>query len=119
MKRNRSILLALGLLLPGLLYVSSQASESTLPDGQQVQCEDKGGQWNPLKTASAGQCNLPTLDAGKICNDSSECQSACVAEGSMLPGLHTSGICYGWSLLESECLNPVSRGVTQGSTCNE
>ena len=117
--RNWSIpLLVMCLLLPGLPHASSQSSESTLPDGQ-VQCEEKGGKWEPEQTASADHCNLPTLDAGKICDDSSECQSACVAEGSMLPGLHSSGICYGWSLLESECLNPVSSGVTQGSTCNE
>jgi len=113
-----SILLAI--VLPFATFpVASGFAEENAETGEQVQCEEKGGKWAPPKAAAQGQCNLPTLDAGRICNDSTECESACVAESSMLPGLQTSGVCYGWSLLEAECVNPVARGVTQGNTCDD
>lgn len=110
-------LFVLSLLLLPVRPDALKAAESD--PGQKVECEEEGGKWEDKTTLSGGQCNLPTLDSGKICNDSSECESACVAAGSLLPGLQTTGICYGWSLLEGECLNPVKGGVTQGSTCEE
>jgi len=102
-----------------LLFMSGAMGAEVLEPKAQSDCEDDGGKWSVSEQTSKGECNLPTLDAGKICNDSSDCESACIAESSMLPGIETTGICYGWSLLQSDCVNPVSSGITQGSTCDD
>ena len=42
-------------------------------------CQSVGGQWQGEGTTlPTRQCIVPTADAGKACNDSGECESACI-----------------------------------------
>ena len=82
-------------------------------------CEEKGGKWDQIGQPHDHQCNLPTMDAGKMCSDSKECQSACITEGHVLPGTEVTGFCYGWSLLDDTCLNQVSGGMAEGESCED
>jgi len=110
-------LVALLVVLPA--WTMAGSAHDPVEQADQSECEEQGGKWEVPEEAAPGGCNLPTLDAGRVCNDSSECQSACIAEGSMLPGVQTTGFCYGWSLLQADCVNPISSGITQGSTCDD
>ena len=42
-------------------------------------CLEKGGKWDVLGKIGPG-CNLPTGDGGKVCQDSDECESLCLAD---------------------------------------
>lgn len=65
------------------LESSSQLTESTKDEAE---CKSKGGIWGDVKgRGRIFGCNLPTQDAGKVCRDSKECESACVHQK-----------CYGW-----------------------
>jgi len=42
-------------------------------------CLEKGGVWDVKGKIGAG-CNLPTGDGGKVCQESDECESLCLAD---------------------------------------
>jgi hypothetical protein len=74
----------------------------------QAACEAQGGKWGPIGLYPQEVCNLPTTDAGTTCTDSSQCQSACVAEltqqqfdDAFRKGaiIETSGTCAAWQIL--------------------
>ncbi len=49
----------------------------------QAECEAKGGFWMGSqggRGVTTG-CDLPTRDAGKPCNDSSQCEGRCIPKG--------------------------------------
>jgi hypothetical protein len=49
------------------------------PEPEELEaCLEKGGQWDVLGKIGPG-CNLPTSDGGKVCRDSEECESLCLA----------------------------------------
>jgi hypothetical protein len=69
-------------------------------------CVAKNGIWG--RQDGRGQvkgCNLPTSDAGKLCMDSSECESACV-----LDKVTGKNKCYGWKIFKG-CGKIVSKQV--------
>ena len=59
-----------------------QPSNSVIEDAQSAKeaCELLGGIWGRFGILLVEQCSLPTTDAGKDCNDSSECEGNCFAE---------------------------------------
>ena len=63
-------------------------------------CEARGGLWTSfdfLENAE-NECILPTSDAGKICTDSSQCESVCIATDSdLISGENATGKCHGWN----------------------
>ncbi len=44
------------------------------------ECIKQGGVWEKIGMRNIEQCNLPTSDAGKACNDSDQCEGTCIAE---------------------------------------
>ena len=46
----------------------------------QEACEAAGGEWGTFGLVPKERCNRHTSDAGKVCNDSSECESECIAQ---------------------------------------
>jgi hypothetical protein len=44
------------------------------------ECLSKGGKWGRIGLGPKDECNLPTTDANRECNDSSECEGVCLAE---------------------------------------
>ena len=49
------------------------------PEPEELEaCLEKGGEWDFLGKVGPG-CNLPTGDGGKVCQDSEECESLCLA----------------------------------------
>lgn len=61
-----------------VLVLSADAAIAAGPSTKQ-ECEAAGGNWGRWGLLVEERCNLPTRDAGKSCSDSSQCQSACVA----------------------------------------
>ena len=101
-----------------------QVVDTSLPLVQQAYsiesekvCDKQGGNWKKVGRQQAYACVLPARDAGNKCNDSSECEVACVTENNqMKAGLKTSGVC-----LESTdlfgCRAYVSKGVVEHTLC--
>lgn len=104
-----------------VFVVFTGASCATAPASMESHqaCEEQGGKWSRIGQSHDHHCNLPTMDAGMMCNDSKECQSACITEGHVLPGTEVTGFCYGWSILDGTCLNQVSGGVAEGESCED
>jgi hypothetical protein len=96
---------------------SGQPTPGAITD--KISCEAQGGKWGPMGLHPQEVCNLPTSDAGASCSDSSQCQSACVAE--LTPQqfddvfrngvvIQTSGACAAWHILVG-CLPFVEDGM--------
>ena len=62
------------------LFVTPQltASPITPPDNEK-DCLDQGGMWGPQGRAQTEMCDMPAMDAGNSCTDSSQCQGLCLA----------------------------------------
>ncbi len=80
-------------------------------------CDKHGGNWKKVGRQQAHACVLPASDAGNACNDSSECEVACVtANNNIEAGEKARGVC-----LESTdlfgCRAYVSNGVVEHTLC--
>lgn len=101
-----------------------QVVDTSLPLVQQAYsiesekvCDKHGGNWKKVGRQQAHACVLPANDAGNACNDSSECEVACVTENNnMEAGEKARGVC-----LESTdlfgCRAYVSDGVVEHTLC--
>ncbi len=101
-----------------------QVVDTSLPLVQQAYsiesekvCDKQGGSWKKVGRQQAYACVLPANDAGNACNDSSECEVACVTENNnMEAGEKARGVC-----LESTdlfgCRAYVSNGVVEHTLC--
>ncbi|OJF67458.1 hypothetical protein BK026_00815 [Alteromonas sp. V450] len=101
-----------------------QVVDTSLPLVQQAYsiesekvCDKHGGNWKKVGRQQAYACVLPANDAGNACNDSSECDVACVTESNnMEAGEKARGVC-----LESTdlfgCRAYVSNGVVEHTLC--
>lgn len=58
-------------------------------------CIKQGGLWNKIGIRPTESCNIPTSDAGKICIDSSQCESSCIGENKD----SSSGKCSEWKIV--------------------
>jgi hypothetical protein len=75
----------------------------TIPQDQ-ANCEAKGGTWKKIGLSPREECNLPTTDAGKVCDGSHQCEGICIAELSrddLRKGMSgkmfkTNGKCSAW-----------------------
>lgn len=75
-----------------VVYTEQQKLDKENNERLRNDCEENRGQWEGQSGRGRIQgCNLPTKDAGKLCSDSSECESACVADKVL-----SKNICYGW-----------------------
>lgn len=88
-------------------------------------CEALGGRWARIGLAPGESCNLPTSDAGKICADSSECESLCLADLSRADQdrvartktpLAASGKCAPWRVVVG-CIAVVENGMVKTILC--
>ena len=91
----------------------------------QATCEAQGGKWSRIGLAPRESCNLPTLDAGKVCSDSSECEGACLADLSRADQdrirkdkavIETQGKCTPWRIVVG-CTAPVTGGKVKDIMC--
>jgi len=101
-----------------------QVVDTSLPLVQQAYsiesekvCDKHGGNWKKVGRQQAHACVLPANDADNACNDSSECEVACVTENNnMEAGEKARGVC-----LESTdlfgCRAYVSNGVVEHTLC--
>ncbi len=84
-------------------------------------CTDHQGIWIPAvqgKINRAEHCNLPTSDAGKECNDSTQCQGGCQTDQSVTRGTKTIGRCSTYlDYDEKGCFFTVENGVASGGVC--
>ncbi|GFD95012.1 hypothetical protein KUL156_14180 [Alteromonas sp. KUL156] len=102
----------------------AQVVDTSLPLVQQAYsiesekvCDKEGGSWKKVGRRQAYACVLPAKDAGNVCNDSSECEVACVTENNSVGAeQRASGVC-----LESTdlfgCRAYVSKGVVEHTLC--
>ncbi len=102
----------------------AQVVDTSLPLVQQAYsiesekvCHKQGGSWKKVGRQQAYACVLPAKDAGNVCNDSSECEVACVTENNSVGAeQRASGVC-----LESTdlfgCRAYVSKGVVEHTLC--
>jgi len=64
-----------------------------------IQCVAKGGEWygDEGGRGKLTGCITATTDGGKLCHDSSECQSVCLADSTLSNTSEFKGRCYGKS----------------------
>ena len=94
-----------------VLAVPAHAVEITDPE----ECSDSDGRWGMY--GGHFQCNLSTLDGGRECSGSDECESVCITSNNDAVGTQTTGHCYDWSLTVETCMNYVEGGVVTGMKC--
>ena len=66
----------------------------------EADCTQRGGRWTGAFSDEDGVCQCPTLDSGKSCTDSSDCQTACtakIATREECTGAEVSGTCEAWT----------------------
>jgi len=79
-------------------------------------CDGVGGMlFQPFHPERGPLCNLPTLDAGTECIDSSQCESHCQAKEGAEVGSQESGLCYGYQ--HASCWQVVIDGEVQNTEC--
>lgn len=85
----------------------------TVPQNKE-ECEAKNGVWKKIGLAPKEECNLPTTDAGKICEGSKECEGVCLTEAKEISGrkIKTKGACSAWIKVVG-CHGYVYRGWSQ------
>ena len=86
----------------------------------QTACKKSGGRWglwNDIIPDAPAKCNMPTSDAGKICTDSTECESYCQAEDDAKIGSRATGKCYEWKIT-AVCMQEVRGGIVDAKWCN-
>jgi len=98
-------------------------SEITETIKDQKSCEAVSGIWGTVGLSTIEQCNLPTIDAGKICKDSKDCEGACIAdlndvdfEKAKTGVIYTEGKCTQYRL-NVGCHPFVSEGKVEGIMC--
>ena len=75
--------------LPAPLIVTPQPTAAPalmVPPDNEQDCLDQGGAWGPQGRAQTDMCDLPAIDAGKSCTDSSQCQGLCLASATPSTG---------------------------------
>lgn len=78
-------------------HAAIRTQSSSTEHAERESCIKRGGQWMDDRRAGflkKNGCNEPTSDKGKQCNDSSECESACVNDRTS----PTGGRCHAYHL---------------------
>lgn len=104
-------------LIAGILN-PAQAQKGPPPHSQAT-CKAAGGRWAKAGLLGVEQCDVRTSDAGALCNDDNDCESACVTGDDVAPGTPARGRCYERSLSVGRCLNYVTGGVATGVVCKD
>jgi hypothetical protein len=107
------------LIIGVLIFVGAEIVLAGDTPNDQVSCERPGGTWGRFGLMEIDQCNLPTTDANKVCNDSSECEGVCFTDAPTPKGTKTNGQCYSNTITLGTCLNLVHDGVAQGQVCED
>jgi len=77
-------------------------------------CEALEGNWSRRGLGGLLSCSLPTSDAGKVCRNSFECQSYCIADERWA----NEGKCYHETATVGRCLYYVNKGIVS-SVCTD
>ena len=113
--RVASVLIIIaGLIIIGFHLLGDQSPRVAI---DQESCEEVGGEWKVWGNAlgAVAECNLPTSDSGKICSDSSECESYCEAPSGSEIGSRVVGECHGLEL--AICMQEVKGGIAEATWC--
>lgn len=98
-------------------YKSSSLVDQAYSIKDRISCEAKGGHWKPVGKLQKNACVLPTIDAGKPCTDSSQCQVSCIVlDKNLSPGQKVVGQCNE-STNQFGCHTYVNDGVVEGTMC--
>lgn len=80
------------------------------------QCVDSGGRWGRACKMQVPFCFVPSLDAGKGCNDSSECQNRCLKAEAGKEQAGFVGVCQADNN-PCGCFAEVKQGKSFGTLC--
>lgn len=95
--------------------VINSVKEAVVPTDKDS-CEAKGGKWEQVDNPSSmPACNLPTTDSGKICTDSSQCESYCQAPSGAATGAKVSGTCFDFT--KATCMKEIKNGLADAEWC--
>lgn len=85
-----------------------EAQQTPERNAYKAWCESQGGRFGRTGRMPLSNCNLPTTDGGRLCTDSSQCESMCLAEltdqqkRALESGLTVAGVtgkCAEWSIV--------------------
>lgn len=86
--------------------LSSNFQDQLMLREDKESCEAKGGQWGKIGIRPKEECNLPTLDSGKECTGSEDCEGLCLADLSQEEwqnvrrgfAIESKGKCASWKI---------------------
>ncbi|MBS7458042.1 hypothetical protein [Coralloluteibacterium stylophorae] len=126
MIRSHDLLRALGasLLLALAACSAPEARDEPSPDAapaaggadSEAACLADGGTWAQHGRLAVMSCARPTADAGRMCRDGSDCETACIAPEGVEDGTPTAGTCHASDKLFG-CHTRVTDGVAGPSLC--
>ena len=101
-----------------------QTVDTSLPLVQQAYsietekvCLREGGEWKKVGRQQADACVLPASDAGKACQNSAECEVACVVQNTHAEaGEVAPGVCLESTNLFG-CRAYISKGIVEPTLC--
>lgn len=108
------------LLLSTVSQTPYAQNQEQSPISNREQCKQQGGVWRNAGMANQAVCDIATKDAGKLCSDSSECESVCVVVGATPNsrfGQAVQGHCYQSRQLLGTCLARVTKGIAEPVMC--
>lgn len=82
----------------------------------QSQCVSVGGRWGRACMAQSEFCFVPSKDAGKGCNDSSECENRCLKAEPGQEQAGFAGVCQA-NNNPCGCFADISQGQYMGTLC--
>jgi len=81
-------------------------------------CIEVAGKWGRVSTESfKPQCDVPTTDGGKHCNDHAQCQGLCIATSNVPAGQIAVGQCRTSYLVTGRCDIRISNGRAEWRLC--
>lgn len=84
---------------------------------QVTQCKKLGGEVTVMGLAQFDMCVINYPDAGKTCQDSSDCMGGCVGEDTTPVDIpNQQGVCHSRNVFFG-CHAWIEKGVTQGTMC--
>lgn len=91
---------------------------STPAEMSASECAAKGGTLKPAGRMQTLRCAIPYADAGKVCDDKSDCEGLCLADNAVAepPAGRVTGKCQADNLLFG-CLSAIDGGRVTSTIC--
>jgi len=120
--KSKFIILGIAvIILIGIIIAILLTQQTVITPIDKESCEARGGKWGLWDCGDRPdcipKCNEATLDGGKECSDSSECETYCEAPEGADEGSQAVGKCSGWEIKLTDCMQEIEDGNVGSVWC--